>query len=42
MVLMCNVKNIIKDISPPHHINPCYQILSIVKYGINRATLVGV
>ena len=29
------------DIPTPHHINPCNQILSIMKYGVNRVTLVG-
>jgi single-strand DNA-binding protein len=29
------------DISIPHQINPCNQILSIMKYGVNRVTLVG-
>lgn len=25
----------------PHHIKPCKPILSIMKYGVNRVTLVG-
>ena len=29
------------DLRPPHHINSCNQILSIMKYGVNRVTLVG-
>jgi hypothetical protein len=29
------------DISTPHHINLCNQNLSIMKYGVNRVTLVG-
>ena len=29
------------DIPTPHHINPCNQILTIMKYGVNRVTLVG-
>ena len=31
----------VTDIPAPHHINPCNQILSIMKYGVNRVTLVG-
>ncbi len=29
------------DIHPPHHINPCNQILTIMKYGVSRVILVG-
>jgi len=29
------------DIPALHHINPCNQILSIMKYGVNWVTLVG-
>ena len=29
------------DIHSPHHIKPCNQILNIMKYGVNRVTLVG-
>ena len=29
------------DPSTPHHIKPCKQIFSIMKYGVNRVTLVG-
>ena len=29
------------DIPTLHHIKPCNQILSIMKYGVNRVTLVG-
>ena len=32
---------LLTDISPPHHINPCNQSLNIMKYGVNRVTLVG-
>ena len=31
----------VTDIPTPCHINPCNQILSIMKYGVNRVTLVG-
>ncbi len=34
-------KGIICDIHVLHHIKPCNQILSIMKYGVNRVTLVG-
>lgn len=30
------------DLPAPHHINPCNQILIILKYGVTRVTLVGV
>jgi hypothetical protein len=36
-----DVNEIITDIPTPHHINPCNQILSIMKYGVNRVALVG-
>jgi len=36
-----NNKVLLTDIPTPHHINPCNQILSIMKYGVNRVTLVG-
>jgi hypothetical protein len=29
------------DIPTPDHINPCNQIFSIMKYGVNRVTLFG-
>ena len=29
------------DLPAPYHINPCNQILTIMKYGVNRVTLVG-
>ncbi len=29
------------DIPTSHHIKPCNQILNIMKYGVNRVTLVG-
>ena len=29
------------DIPTLHHINPCNQIITIMKYGVNRVTLVG-
>jgi len=29
------------DIHTPHHMNPCNQILTVMKYGVNRVTLVG-
>jgi hypothetical protein len=29
------------DIPPLHHIKPCNQILSIMKYGVNHVTLIG-
>ena len=32
---------IVHDIPTLYHINPCNQILSIMKYGVNRVTLVG-
>ena len=31
----------VSDIPTPHHINLRNQILSIMKYGVNRVTLVG-
>lgn len=34
-------RNILTDIPTHHHINPCYQIFTIMKYGVNRVTLVG-
>lgn len=37
-----NSVNILTDIHTPHLINPCKQILCIMKYGVNRVTLVGV
>ena len=35
------VNNKMTDIPTSHHINPCNQILNIMKYGVNRVTLVG-
>ena len=37
-----NSVNILTDLPTPHHINPCNQIFSIMKYGVNRVTLAGV
>ena len=34
-------QSVLTDIHPPHHIKPCNQILSKMKYGVNRVTLVG-
>ena len=34
-------ESILTDIPTPHQIKPCNQILSIMKYGVNRVTLVG-
>ena len=34
-------QSLLTDIPTPHHINPCNQILTIMKYGVNRVTLVG-
>jgi single-strand DNA-binding protein len=35
------LKKRLTDHPTPHHINPCNQILTIMKYGVNRVTLVG-
>ena len=36
-----SIRKFLTDIPDPHHINPCNQILYIMKYGVNRVTLVG-
>ena len=35
------IQGILTDIPARHHINPCNQILTKMKYGVNRVTLVG-
>ena len=34
-------QSLLTDIPTPHHINPCNQNHTIMKYGVNRVTLVG-
>ena len=36
-----NNKVLLTDLPTPHHVNPYNQILNIMKYGVNRVTLVG-
>jgi len=36
-----NNKGFKTDLPAPYHINPCNQIFSTMKYGVNRVTLVG-
>ena len=36
-----NLQYRLTDIPTPYHINPCNQILTVMKYGVNRVTLVG-
>ncbi len=35
-------QGILTDIRTPHHTNSCNQIFTIMKYGVNGVTLVGV